>query len=293
MLTGRSIEHVHQGIGKIYSLSEVKGYYNDLTEKVTKDQYYSDVKLPILITESGSEVLFPIAIFQFGLGAYDLYLLENETLFLEKFKICVDWAVDNQNPDGSWNNFYFNQPEAPYSSMAQGEGVSLLVRAYKEFNNEKYLLAAKRAISFLIKPLEEGGTTKYTNNEIFLQEFTNKPTVLNGWIFSLFGLYDYIKIVNDDKNIIDIYNRSIQTLANHMNDFDNGYWSKYNIEHIITSPFYHRLHIAQLNVMYEITGEDIFSEYLEKWTIYNNTPLNRFRAFTVKAMQKLLENEKE
>ena len=288
MLTGRSIEHVNQGVGIIYSLSEVKGYYNDLTEKVTKGKNYNEVKLPVLKTENGLDILFPIAIFQYGLGAYDLFLLKKENIFLDKFKICVDWTFDNQQKDGSWNNFFFEQPDAPYSSMAQGEGVSLLVRAYKEYNDEKYFLAAKKAINFLITPIENGGTTKYVNNEVFLQEFTNKPTVLNGWIFSLFGLYDYLKIVNDEK-ISDIYNRSVQTMIKHMKDFDNGYWSKYDINCIIASPFYHRLHIAQLKVMYEITGVIIFRDYFKNWIGYTKKPFNRYRAFVVKAMQKIAE----
>ena len=37
MLTGNSISHVKQGAGSCYSKTEVAGYYNDLTEKVTKD----------------------------------------------------------------------------------------------------------------------------------------------------------------------------------------------------------------------------------------------------------------
>lgn len=35
MLTGRSISHVNQGMGKIYSKDDIRGYYNNLTEKVT------------------------------------------------------------------------------------------------------------------------------------------------------------------------------------------------------------------------------------------------------------------
>jgi heparosan-N-sulfate-glucuronate 5-epimerase len=288
MLTGRSIEHVNQGVGKIYSLSEVKGYYNDFTEKVTKGDNYYEVKIPVLKAESGLDVQFPIAIFQYGLGAYDLYLLKQEDLFFEKFKITVDWAMDNQKVDGSWNNFYFNHPEAPYSSMAQGEGVSLLVRAYKEFNDIKYLLAAKKAIDFLIIPIENGGTTKYINDEVFLQEFTNKPTVLNGWIFTLFGLYDYLKIDNDSE-VRNIYDRSIQTLKRHLVNFDNGYWSKYDLDKMITSPFYHKLHISQLKVMYEITGEVTFNDYSKRWETFNNKSINRLKSFIVKAIQKLAE----
>jgi heparosan-N-sulfate-glucuronate 5-epimerase len=289
MIMGKSIEHVNQDVGKIYSIEEVKGYYNDLTEKVTKDPNFNEIKLPILRTESGTDILFPIAIFQFGLGAYDLLLMKQENIYLEKFKICVDWAYENQLSNGSWSNFFFDQPDAPYSSMAQGEGASLMVRAYIEFKDEKYLLAAKKAICFMLTPIEAGGTAKYNNDEVYLQEFTNKSTVLNGWIFSIFGLYDYIKIVNDEW-IIDTYNRSIQTMVKHLGDFDNGYWSKYDIDNMITSPFYHKLHIAQLKVMYEITGEFIFKEYSERWMSYNKKTKNRIRSYCVKVMQKLVEN---
>ncbi|OYT61249.1 hypothetical protein B6U81_03450 [Thermoplasmatales archaeon ex4484_30] len=41
---------------------------------------------------------------------------------------------------------------------------------------------------------------------------------------------------------------------------------------------YHKLHINQLKVLYELTGKDIFSEYAEKWEKYMNKSMNRFRA---------------
>lgn len=288
MITGKSIEHVNQGVGKIYSLSQVKGYYNDLTEKVLRDKEYDKIKLPILITNKSEKVYFSISIFQYGLGAYDLYLLTKKDVFLNIFKMCLDWAVNNQNENGSWNSFSFLQPSAPYSAMAQGEGISLLLRGFQEFNNEEYLIKSKKAANFLIVPLEKGGTTMYTNNEIFFQEYTNKPTVLNGWIFTLFGLYDYLKVVNDNK-IREIYHTSIQTLLNNLEKFDNGYWSNYNIKNMITSPFYHRLHIAQLYVMYEITGELKFKKYYEKWNEYKNKRCNKRKAFIVKAFQKIFQ----
>ncbi|WP_155850297.1 D-glucuronyl C5-epimerase family protein [Clostridium cadaveris] len=288
MLLGKSSLHVNQDIGRIYSIKDVKGYYNDLTEKIAAEKEYNKDKLPLLKTKTGEKILFPISIFQYGLGAYDLFLIKKEKLFLEKFKICVDWAYDNQEDSGAWSNFFYVQPDCPYSSMAQGEGISLLIRAYKEFNDDKYLNAAQNAVEFLIMPISDGGTAMYRDDEIFLHEFTNKPVVLNGWIFSLFGLYDYLKVV-DDSNVKLIYYKSIKTMINHLNDFDNGYWSKYNIENMITSQFYHKLHIAQLKVMYEITREIQFKEYADKWIRYEEKWLNRKKSFITKVWQKLKE----
>ncbi|MFF2447139.1 D-glucuronyl C5-epimerase family protein [Neobacillus sp. NPDC058068] len=288
MLNGKSILHVNQGIGKIYSKSGIKGYYNDLTEKVTKGDNLNEVKLPILELEDGSKVLFPIAIFQYGLGSYDLYLLENKQLYLNKFKLCVDWAINNQQKDGSWSNFFFVHSNAPYSAMAQGEGVSLLLRAYKEFNDEKYLFGAKKAIDFLLTPLDLGGTTKYFNGEVFLQEYTNEPTVLNGWIFAIFGLFDYFK-VSEDKRIKELLDKTLESLEAHLSEFDNGYWSMYDLGGRITSPFYHKLHIAQLEVLYDIFRNELFKEYSERWHKYQNNWFKRKHAFIVKVCQKLTE----
>lgn len=289
MLTGKSISHVNQGVGKIYSKSDIKGYYNDLTEKVTKDENFEKMILPIHTSKEGEEVEFSIEIFQYGLGAYDLYLLEKKRVYLEKFKQAIDWAIKNQLENGAWITFAHRHPEAPFSAMAQGEGISLLLRGYKEFGEEKYLNSAHKAISFMLLPLEKGGTTLYKeNDEIFLKEYTHKPIVLNGWIFAIFGLYDYVKITKNER-VDFVLKYTLNTLKKNLKYFDNGYWSKYDIENMITSPFYHKLHIAQLEVLFEITNDQIFKEYAIKWENYRNKWLNRNKAFIVKALQKLTE----
>lgn len=286
MVSGTSIEHVNQGKGRIYSTKNIKGYYNDLTEKIIRDKFYQNVKIPTLKVESGEEIIFPISVFQYGLGAYDLYLIEKKSIFLEIFKLCVNWTYENQQEDGSWKNFEYSQPESPYSSMAQGEATSLLIRAYEEFKEEKYFISARKSVNFMLKPIEDGGTTLYTSELVFLKEFTNRPVVLNGWIFSLFGIYDYLK-VDDDIRIKDIYIKSLNTLINNLHKFDNGYWSKYDIENMIASPFYHKLHIAQLQAMYDITQKEIFNEYAEKWQKYELNKFKKSKAFLFKAAQKI------
>ena len=78
-------------------------------------------------------------------------------------------------------------------------------------------------------------------------------------------------------------------MAKHLEDFDNGYWSKYNCTSVVASPFYHRLHIALLKVLYEMTGEAAFGHYSKKWLGYHGKLLNKAKAFIVKAVQKLFE----
>lgn len=287
MLAGKSISHVDQGIGKIYSVDEIRGYYNDLTEKVTKREDLGD-KVPISSVDTGEKIYFPIEIFQYGLGAYDLYLLNNDTKMLTKVRAAADWAIENQKEDGSWVTFTYENPKHPYSSMAQGEGISLLIRAYLGLKDERYLIAAEKALKFMLLPLEKGGTTKYEGNDVYFYECTEDPLILNGWIFSLWGIVDYCKYFRDEK-VKNILNKTFNTLEKKLPDFDLGYWSMYEDGMRICSPFYHKLHIAQLKVMYELTGTNIFNVYAEKFEYYQKNWIYKTRAFIKKAVQKIFK----
>lgn len=286
MLTGKSISHVNQGVGRYYSKEVVAGYYNDLTEKVTKDN--PDILVPQYYVDTGEKIYFPIGIFQYGLASYDLFLKTGDEIYKKKLIACADWAVENQQENGGWATFLYKSPEHPYSSMAQGEGISLLIRAYKECKDEKYLSSCHRAKDFMLVSIEGGGTTKYRGTDIFLYEFTHDPLVLNGWIFSAWGLFDYSKWF-DDKEVADIYRQIVETIKKTLPRYDTGYWSKYDIRKRIASPFYHNLHIAQLRVMYDLTGDKIFNQYADMFESYSGKSINRSRAFLVKAIQKIFE----
>lgn len=288
MLTGRSILHVNQNLGQFFSTTELKGYYNNLTEKVTRLEHLLDTEeLPMSPDESGGEILFPVAIFQYGLGAYDLYLASEKTdsRFLRKFMQCAEWAFSNQEPSGAWNNFFFRYPQNPYGAMAQGEGTSLLLRAYAQSGEKRFLLSAKKSIDFMLKPLNEGGTA---DGNILL-EYTHLAAVLNGWIFAWWGLYDYVLVTHDKGSYYDSLEKSCQELEEHLTKFSNSYWSMYDLAGHIASPFYHHLHISQMHAMYRLTGHKIFKDYAEKWQIEEHNWISHTRAFIKKAWQKIME----
>lgn len=287
MMTGNSISHVDQGVGKVYSINEIKGYYNNLIEKVTKREDLGN-KVPMSNVDTGEKIYFSIEIFQYGLGAYDLFLLNNDKKMLTKVKAAADWAVNNQQEDGSWRTFAYENPSHPYSSMAQGEGISLLLRAYLELEERKYLDTVKKAIKFMLLPIDKGGTTKYEGEDVYFYECTDDPLILNGWIFSLWGVVDYCKYFNDSevKNILE---RTLKTLERKLSDYDIGYWSMYEDGMRISSPFYHKLHIAQLNIMYELTGKDVYKTYADKFEKYQSNKIYKNIAFVRKAMQKIFK----
>lgn len=286
MMTGKSIFHVHQGVGTCYSKTSVLGYYNDLTEKVTKDD--PAILIPKYYVDTGEKIYFSIGIFQYGLASYDLFLKTREDIYKDKLLVCADWATENQQEDGSWLTFAYANPEHPYSSMAQGEGISMLIRAHLVTQNDKYIETVHKAKDFMLKPISDGGTTDYRGNNVYLYEYTHEPLILNGWIFSLWGLYDYCKYF-DDETVQSVLDATLQSLIKKLPEFDIKYWSKYDDGKRLCSPFYHKLHIAQLKVMYDLFGNDIYKEYADKWEKYQNGILNRMKAFIVKAWQKVVE----
>lgn len=291
MLTGKSILHVNQGIGKCYSVDEVKGYYNDLTEKVTRvPELLESVELPKLKTEKDETIEFPTAIFQYGLGAYDLFLQNKDEQYLKKVKQCAEWALSKQEADGAWNNFYYIYPDHPFCAMAQGEGASLLVRAYLAFGEQSYLDAAQKALDFMLKDISDGGVSRYDNGELILMEYSHCSPVMNGWIFALWGLADYLK-VDTNAQFEAAYRKTVATLVKKMDQFKYPFWSKYDISGKIASPFYHHLHIAQMQAMYDLTKEKCFKSYADKWAKQERNVFCKGTAFIIKAFQKIFEKE--
>lgn len=289
MVTGNSVHHVNQDEGRIYSKDDIAGYYNNLTEKITRFGR-ADNEVPITPVDNGTEIEFSIAIFQYGLAAYDLYLLSAsaDRDALAKTLACADWALSHQQPNGAWRTFDYENAEYPYSAMAQGEAISLLLRAHKATGDARYLHAARRAKDFMLLPFEEGGPTKYVGRDVYLYECPRDPLILNGWIFSLWGLLDYRKATGD-KEVADVLSRTLATLERDLPTYDLGYWSRYEDGPRIASPFYHRLHVAQLRVMYALTGREVYRRYARRWDRMAHNPLYRAIAFARKAWQKIME----
>jgi hypothetical protein len=156
--------------------------------------------------------------------------------------------------------------------------------------NEIFINAAKKAFGFLINP--NNNLIRIENNDVIFLEFSHKSPVLNGWIFTLFGLYDYY-LITKDLDALDFFNNSSKTLSKKLEIFDRKYWSNYNMDYSIASPFYHNLHISLLNAMHIITSENQFLETSNRYKVYNSNFFYRTRAFLAKSLQKIFEKSYE
>lgn len=293
MLRHDSVLHVEQNEGRYYSVSEIAGYYNNFCGKIENTKNFDAAGIPQNIASHGNErkkVYFPIAIFQYGLGAYDLWLQTKKTDYYTDFLAMVDWAVRNQEESGAWNTFGVLHYSNPYSSMAQGEGASLLARAYKETGNQIYYIACTKAIEFMLLPIEAGGTSEYTASGLILKEYPDKAPVLNGWIFSAFGLFDTWKMTGEPK-YLDAWEKSTDEIRNNLSKFDAGHWSYYDLGGKFTSPFYHSLHIELLKSLNHLSPDSEYEKYMKKWGTESNSWFWKKNAFVRKALQKITEKQ--
>ena len=291
MLTGKTAVAVEQGLGRAYEVGRLSGYYNDLTGKVTDSTLSDGDGVPVSVIAGGAQVHFPIAIFQYGLGCNDLAILEPSEAErrLSSLRVCAEWALGAQRQDGSWDAFGpIRSVRYTVSSMAQGEGCSMLLRAHAAFGDERYRAAALKAAEFMLVDMDDGGVSSRGDGGLFLEEYPQRPrrSVMNGWVFSLFGLYDASLA---DARFVGPFERSAETLACHLDDYDAGFWSYYDLERRIASPAYHHLHIAQLRAMTDLTGDARFAAKAETYERYRESPSNRRKAIAKKALQKLTE----
>lgn len=289
----RGYWHAPQGLGTQFVPGRLAGYFNDLTNKVNWSGATDGNGLPLNQLPSGESVYFPTAVFQKALGHWDLWLSngskndEHQRAFLT----TAQWAADHQDDNGGWTAWsqLGLHYESPYSALTQGEGVSLLVRATEMTGDRTFADRACEAGKLMLAPVEQDGLTRAVAEGLVFEEISNQQatTILNGWIFALFGLYD-LCLACPDRDLQDKMEQSLKALCAWLPRFDAGFWSLYETGGSLASPFYHQLHIAQLQALEKAfpSRSEVFSEMRQRFEWQASSRVRRMRAIACKAIQK-------
>lgn len=285
------------------SATQLGEYYMLFAEKADYQGAYDEAGIPQLDYHGHIGLQYnPIAIAQYGLGNYNLWRQTKDSDRRRKFFLIADWLCSHleQNPLGFavWNHHfdweYRETLKAPwYSALAQGQGISALVRAHKESGELKYLNAAHRALACFYQPVTESGVA-FTDEcgDLWFEEYIASPPthILNGFIWAAWGVYDYF-LATGEGSARQLFERSVQTLLHNLNRYDLGFWSLYEQSGtrlpMVASSFYHGLHVVQLRVMHRLTGEDEFLRVADRWESYRRSRANRTRALCYKSVFKL------
>ncbi len=284
----------------MHSLGE---YYMTFAEKAVYSGPHDAEGIPLLDYHGNiGQQYNPIAITQWGLGNHNLHTRSGSTYALGKFLKASDWLCQRleQNSRGIhvWNhNFdwdYRQRLRAPwYSGLAQGQGISLLVRAHSETGNKKYLDAATLAFRSFLADTESGGVSFEDNEKnVWFEEYIVSPPthILNGFIWAAWGVYDYF-LATGSRQAMSLFGAAVKTLYDNLRRYDLEFWSLYELSGtflpMIASPFYHRLHVTQLRVMHRITSDRLFADFADRWDAFARSKSKRARALCYKAAFKL------
>jgi heparosan-N-sulfate-glucuronate 5-epimerase len=285
------------------SCDELGEYYMRFAEKADYQGAHDSAGVPQLDYHGQIGLQYnPIAIAQYGLGNYNLFRRTADSGRRKKFLLSADWLYTNLEPNGHglavWHHQfdweYRDTLRAPwYSALAQGQGISVLVRAHKETGDTRYLAAAQRALASFYVPVSEGGVafTDQAGDLWFEEYIVSPPThILNGFIWAVWGVHDY-HLATHDNSAHDLFARAVRTLQHDLDRYDLGFWSLYEQSGtrlpMVASPFYHRLHIVQLRIMHRLTGDTAFGQVADRWEGYTRSRVNRTRALVYKSAFKL------
>jgi len=300
--------HVHS--------SDLREYYflideQELLQGHSQNYHFDDDGIPVIPSyidvEGDNLIYYPISIGQYGLAIFHTWLKSGAEADKKRFLKIVDWFYDNRILDEKGVYWLTDVPKPEYrmtdawpSAFSQSRGLSILLRGWQMTGDEKYLHAAEQALTIFEIDAAKGGITSFTDLGPFYEEYpTVFPTmVLDGFFFSLCGLYDYIRAVKDNRKARELFEAGIKTIIKWLPRYDMGFWIRYNY---CTEDFYPdidpatigylRLVINQLNVFFKITGKPTLKHYADKWQNYdkliNILKMYRLKYKALKKMNRL------
>jgi hypothetical protein len=233
----------------------------------------------------------------FGLAHYNRYALTGDESSRTRFLQVAEWFARAEDGRFTYTFDWIGIPAPWISCMAQGEGISVLTRAYSITGEDRYLTRAIQAAFPFACSVAEGGVRSVIDGQNdFLEEFPMRQPfhVLNGFLYALVGALDLIKLepsVADDIGLSSL----IATLERQWQRWDLGYWSAYDLHaskrarRNAATVSYHRLHVTQMRYLGTLLGSGPLLACADRWARYYHSPLRRVRALYDKIQFRLEE----
>ncbi|CAG9859949.1 unnamed protein product [Phyllotreta striolata] len=278
--------NIYHGIGTVKEWNKIT---RDLIVDLHKGLVYSEKdKSKLKISRSKIKI---VEVTLRGSGRLDNFTLSSSE-HIQQFYDAAEWFVRHQNVEtGGWainvkrklaSGFRDLEP-GWYSAMSQGHALSVLSRAYYHSGGDiRYLTAALRGLKpFRVSSSKGGVRATFLNKYFWYEEYPTRPAsfVLNGFIYSLLGLYDLITIAppGQAQEAEFLYNEGMISLKNMLTLFDMGSVTSYDLRHFtigiepnLARWDYHATHINQLLLLSTIENEPLYKITAERWIGYMN-----------------------
>ncbi len=243
----------------------------------------------------------PITVSQYALFHFNQDKEQKKSHSKDIFLEQANWLIQNaeQGPKNTAVWYYlFDLPyyglKSPWiSGMAQGQALSVLLRAYQLTKDSTFLKTAESVLPiFEIDVNNNGVQGHFPDGLPVIEEYPSlnvSSCVLNGFIFGIFGLYDYAIFTESDL-AKKLFNKYLHSLEANLFRYDSGYWSYYELKQPLrlASKSYHRIHIEQLKALRKITEKELFKNYSDRWIAYQHSFKSKFMWLIKKIIQKVI-----
>jgi heparosan-N-sulfate-glucuronate 5-epimerase len=241
------------------------------------------------VTPGGQQVYNTITIAQYALALHDELAAGPSRGDLEgRLQTQLDALLAHMDRDGPlrgfavhrWDNAKYREVRSPWvSAMAQGNGLSALLRGYQRLGVDRYLEGAHDLFEAMQRPVESGGVSyRDPCGHLWLEEYPTRPPtrVLNGFIFALWGALDYARATGSAE-AWGMWKQGLDTLRAHLQEFDAGFWSVYDLRYreLVSRHYHLNIHVPQLQVMHTLTGEDLYRHFAARWVRFGASPWRR------------------
>lgn len=172
-------------------------------------------------------------------------------------------------------------PCTRYSAMGQGHAISVLMRAYQHSGGDlRYLQSAVAALRPFRIPSYQGGVlATFLGKYGWYEEYPTHPPsfVLNGFIYSLLGLYDLMTIgpAAHGREAALLFQQGMSALKGMLPLYDTGSGTSYDLRHFtlgvapnIARWDYHATHVNQLLLLSTLDDARVLDTTAKRWLGY-------------------------
>lgn len=240
----------------------------------------------------------PLFVAWWGLHHLERAARDGDARHRDVFEMQLEWlrnhAVMREDGAAVWP-CHFDWQEglahlrAPWiSAMYQGVVISALVRGFRLSGDAALLELARVATRVFAQDVTNGGVRTREAGYTLYEEYpaVPLPRVLDGFLFSLIGLYD-LYAETGDESVRQLFVDGVQGLVHQLGWWSyRGKWSWYGSHGYLCPPHYHVLNCALLSILHRLSGESVLGAVADAWSPRRLTRGDRAEVFLVFAVTK-------
>ena len=218
----------------------------------------------------------PVFAGQYAFKFYNQYSQDGNATAKQLLINNANWFVDNLTHHQNYSIYVYDFPYPSYNmpeygwvdAMTQSRIISVLMKTHEVTGDEKYLEAVEPILNSFYVDVNDGGATYKSDDGWWFEHFAHpdgmQPKVLNAHLRVLSEIHDYYEYTKNPKAKF-IFEQGLIAAKKEIHMYDNNGHTWVDRLSEPSRPNYHKIHIELTKRLYEITGEEIFSQYHEKW----------------------------